>query len=64
MQQLKFENTLNEPGQVPHITSMVTGVPSGRVSVADLENKLASFLRGAGYPVVRVTLELAEVPSD
>lgn len=64
MHQMKFENTINEEGSVPHITSMVAGVPSGRVPVADLEHKLAVFLRGAGYPALRVTVELAEVPSD
>jgi len=62
--QLKMESTVHDPGQIPHITTLVTGVPDSRVAVPDLESKLATFLRGAGYPVVRVTIDIAEVESD
>jgi hypothetical protein len=62
--QLKMESVIHDAGQVPHSTTLVTGVPDSRLPVAVLEHKLAVFLRGAGYPVVRVAVELREVDGE
>ena len=64
MHQMKFENSVNEEGSVPTSTALVAGVPQGRVPVREIETKIAAFLRGAGYAVTHVSIEIAEVPSE
>lgn len=64
MKQMKFEYVDNE-GETPFSTAVVCAAADGRhVPKSEVEAKLAAFLRGIGYPVVRVAIHEPEAKDE